>query len=149
MFALFFAVNVPGIAAVKIPYSRLMGALTYPLYLVHAHIGYMALSRYATDSNKLKVYPLVVCGVVAIAYAIHALVERRLASVWKRLFANTLGRAVDTVSRGMSCAMAKSLDVVAPGIRAVSVSLAGARSGTGVESAVGGATLPHGSESQH
>jgi peptidoglycan/LPS O-acetylase OafA/YrhL len=134
MFAFFSAVNVPRIAAVKIPFSRLMGGLTYPIYLVHAHIGYIALSRYATDANKLTVYPLVVSGVIAIAYTIHAVVERRMASVWKKFFANTLGRTVDAVDIGVCWSVLNSVDMFAPRVRAVSVPLSPARSDAANES---------------
>ncbi|WP_156822084.1 acyltransferase [Azoarcus sp. KH32C] len=80
----------------KLPGSKLAGGLTYPIYLIHAHFGYMLLSRFANDDNRAMVYSLILAAVFVVAYAIHVLVERRLAGFWTALFARSFGALGDT-----------------------------------------------------
>jgi peptidoglycan/LPS O-acetylase OafA/YrhL len=86
-------------SSMRLPGSKLAGALTYPVYLVHAHFGYMFLSRFGNDQNRLPIYCLTVALVLVVAYLIHVLVERRLASVWRRLFWSVAGRPIDAVAK--------------------------------------------------
>ncbi len=92
IFILFVWQNSKKGRALNLPMSRLAGALTYPVYLIHAHFGYMILNRYATDENKVVVYLLTIATVLLIAFGMHYLIETRLHSVWKNLFESTLGR---------------------------------------------------------
>ncbi|MDP4502847.1 acyltransferase family protein [Nonomuraea turcica] len=61
------------------------GALTYPLYLLHAHIGFIVFARLgdAVDAHVL------LCGLILVmlgaAYLVHRFVERPLAPALKRL----------------------------------------------------------------
>lgn len=96
-FAFFALLNTGWGQAVRLPASRIAGDLTYPLYLVHAHVGYMLLSRFATDQNRWPAMLLVVAAVLAASYAIHMLVEQGLARTWTRLFHAILGRQVDAL----------------------------------------------------
>ncbi|WP_394202004.1 acyltransferase family protein [Shewanella waksmanii] len=61
-----------------------LGILTYPLYLIHQHIGYMMFNFIGTPEN----IGLVVCGTIllmlVIAYAIHRLIEKNLAPLFKQ-----------------------------------------------------------------
>ena len=97
-FLFFLALNTKSGSAVKIPGSRMMGGLTYPLYLVHAHFGYMFISRFGADENKWLIYPLAIAISLSVAYLIHQLVEKRYASQWHALFARTLGRVVELIN---------------------------------------------------
>ncbi|QFY13104.1 acyltransferase family protein [Nonomuraea phyllanthi] len=67
------------------PWFAVAGALTYPLYLVHAHVGFILFTRL----GDLAQPHLLLIGVMALmgllAYAIHTLVERPLAPALKRL----------------------------------------------------------------
>lgn len=94
-FACFFLLNSAWGQSCRLPFSRQVGALTYPIYLVHAHFGYMLLSRFATDENKALVYPLVAALVMAIAFFIHWAVEKRLAAFWKQFFNVTVGKPLE------------------------------------------------------
>lgn len=96
-FLLFALQNVKAIQKARIPYSKIIGSLTYPIYLVHAHFGYILLNHFANDFNKFLVYPLVVVVVLAVAYAINLFFEVRLAAFWRSFFNSTLGRLIDTV----------------------------------------------------
>lgn len=83
---------VPRVATLRLPHSRLVGGLTYPLYLIHAHIGYMVISALATPSNKWVVYTFTIALVLALAWILHEFVERRPHASWVRLFDRTAGR---------------------------------------------------------
>lgn len=91
----------PAVRGLRLPGSATAGALTYPLYLLHAHIGYILLDRFATEENKWVMYTLVFAFVVALAYALHRVVEKAPMSrrFWSGLFTATLGRAVDVLQR--------------------------------------------------
>lgn len=91
------ATLIPAVRQLRLPGSKMAGALTYPLYLLHAHIGYMLLTTFATDANKWFVYAAVLALVGTLAYLLHVVVERNPGSrrFWSWLFGNTLGRAVD------------------------------------------------------
>lgn len=93
-FALFFVQNIHAVQRLRLPGSRLAGALTYPLYLVHAHVGYMLINHFATEENKVFVYLLVVAFVILVAFIIHRLVEQKCAVVWRWLFEAAIGRVV-------------------------------------------------------
>ncbi|WP_329108253.1 acyltransferase [Micromonospora sp. NBC_01699] len=65
------------------------GSLTYPLYLVHAHIGFVLLGwlgPLVTPYPALKwaLVASLIAGMAALAYGIHAVVERPLAPRLKR-----------------------------------------------------------------
>jgi peptidoglycan/LPS O-acetylase OafA/YrhL len=88
-------------SGLRLPGSRLAGALSYPIYLIHAHIGYMAISHWANEQNKPAVYAVVGLAVVAVAYLMHLLVERGMAPVWRGLFEFLLGRPASALSQGI------------------------------------------------
>jgi len=97
-FVFFLFLNTKTGSAVKLPGSRLMGGLTYPLYLVHAHFGYMFISRFGSDENRWLVYPLAISISLGVAYLIHQFVEKKYAAEWHALFSRTLGRAIEWVA---------------------------------------------------
>jgi len=101
-FAFFLFLNSRLGSRLRLPGSRLAGGLTYPLYLVHAHIGYMLLSRFATEDNKALVYPAVVAAVLALACAIHFGIERRGAAFWRGAIDTSLGRATRWLERRLA-----------------------------------------------
>jgi peptidoglycan/LPS O-acetylase OafA/YrhL len=95
LFYVFFLVlNSSRGANLSLPFSKTLGAITYPLYLIHAHVGYMLISRFANENNKIPVYITTVLLILVVALAIHKLVETKLAWLWKGLFTNTVGSLV-------------------------------------------------------
>src|SRR5699024_7705998 len=96
IYVLMLATLVPAVRDLKLPGSTTAGSLTYPLYLVHAHIGYMLLDAYATEENKWFAYDTVIILVVSLAYTLNMSVEhnpyeRRF---WAWSFESNIGRAV-------------------------------------------------------
>jgi peptidoglycan/LPS O-acetylase OafA/YrhL len=100
LFAFFAALQIPRLFAMKLPYSRLAGGLTYPLYLTHSVLGIILLSRFATRSNAPIAYLAVVVAILVVAYALHAIVERRMADRWRRFFYRVVRQPVDSL-RGL------------------------------------------------
>ncbi len=91
IFVLFVWQNTKRGRELNLPMSRMAGALTYPVYLIHAHFGYMILNSYATEENKLMVYALTLSAVLVIAFGMHYVIETRLHFAWKKIFESTLG----------------------------------------------------------
>lgn len=86
MFVFFLALNTSRASSLRLPGSRLAGTLTYPVYLLHAHLGYMLLNRFATEENKWVAYPSIAVFIFVLAYGLHVVFERRLGPYWKRGF---------------------------------------------------------------
>jgi peptidoglycan/LPS O-acetylase OafA/YrhL len=108
-FAFFALLHTRWASELRLPGAAFAGSLTYPLYLIHAHFGYMALSRWATDATRAWAYPLTMATALAIAWLIHTQVEQRGAALWKRLFERSVGAAVARLQAGVEGLRAGSL----------------------------------------
>jgi len=96
-FLFFLLQNSQKISRIKLPYSERLGSLTYPLYLIHAHFGYMLLSRFANEDNKIAAYIVVISIILLLSYLLNSIIERKLHKVWKNLFNATLLPLVDNI----------------------------------------------------
>lgn len=94
--ALLASMLVPRVAALRLPSARTVGALTYPLYLVHARLGYIAMSFVITEANKWAVYPAVFVAALVLASLVHRWEELPF---WKGIFERTLGRLTAPLDR--------------------------------------------------
>ncbi|WP_426625935.1 hypothetical protein ACPPVW_07815 [Leifsonia sp. McL0607] len=86
LFALVYVLTRPKVAAIQVPGSRLLGAITYPLYLTHAVFGYALLDLWV---NPYSIWPGVAVAlavVLAVSAAIHFGVERAGARLWRSMF---------------------------------------------------------------
>lgn len=99
LFGFFVILNSRRGAALAIPGSRLAGALTYPVYLIHAHVGYMLLTRFGTDANRLAAYTATIALVMLLSYLMHVFGERRYAQQWHSLFTASLGQPLGWLQR--------------------------------------------------
>lgn len=61
-----------------------LGALTYPLYLLHQTLGYLAFNRWAAGVDPGVVVLLALAVALVLAHAVHRWVERPLAPAMKR-----------------------------------------------------------------
>lgn len=111
IFLTILATVIPRVRTLRLPGAATAGALTYPVYLLHAHLGYMLLDTFATESTKWLVYAAVTVFVLGLAYALHILVERHPLSrrFWKWLLDGTLGRVVGLLQKAVD--RAGALDV--------------------------------------
>ena len=97
-FALVALLWIPRVAHARIPLSRPISDLTYPVYLLHAHIGYTVLNRLATNDNVWLVYAGMLIALAAASLAMHWIVEVRLRDVWFKAF-SLLRHPVDALQR--------------------------------------------------
>lgn len=79
-----------------LPLARDAGRITYPLYLLHAHIGYLALQ--AIDLPVWIEVPLVAAGAIIAAWLVYRLFEEPTEALRRRGFDLTLGAAVRWVT---------------------------------------------------
>lgn len=95
MVTLFFVIFLYQISphgrTLKLPCSRLAGNLTYPIYLIHMHVGYIVLNRFANNDNKYLVISAVFVLVVLIAVFINRVLEEKFHFLWKLIFERTIG----------------------------------------------------------
>lgn len=83
------------LARVQILGSRMMGRLTYPIYLLHAHLGYMTLNLFATEENKYILLPVMIVALIGLASLYLWLVEDKLADFWRGFFRILVEKPVD------------------------------------------------------
>ena len=82
-------------AAIALDWSRVLrwsgftpvGALTYPLYLLHAYIGYALMRQFGGDQPSPVFVLLLVAGMIAAAWLMHRFGERPLAAWLKQKLA--------------------------------------------------------------
>jgi len=83
----FFAIqNMDSVRRISLPRSQDIGGMTYPIYLIHAHFGYMVLSRFANPDNTALVYTLLLLTVVTLAWLMWYVIEVKQADFWHRFF---------------------------------------------------------------
>lgn len=85
-FLFFIALNFKAAENLTLPFSKTLGGLTYPLYLVHAHVGYMLISIYGNSEFYPYICLGVFCFVCAVAAVIHFYVEVGLSRYWYVFF---------------------------------------------------------------
>lgn len=72
-----------------------LGAVTYPLYLIHQDIGYTVLSRLDTRVDAHLLLIGLVLGMIVTAWLIHQIVEKPLAPMLRRGLKNSLRTPVE------------------------------------------------------
>jgi peptidoglycan/LPS O-acetylase OafA/YrhL len=77
-FGIFYLVITRTINLQKAKWLSIPGSLTYPLYVIHAVIGYIVFQRFGDSVNKYILLVLLLLAMIAIAWLIHILVERKL-----------------------------------------------------------------------
>jgi peptidoglycan/LPS O-acetylase OafA/YrhL len=72
------------IRAIEKPWVITLGALTYPLYLVHQHVGYVLLAKLYGAVPLYVAIPLVMVAMIAVAHFLAELVEKKCTAPFKR-----------------------------------------------------------------
>lgn len=67
-----------------------IGALTYPLYLIHQNLGFMFFTYFDGVFNKYVLLMMAILLVLAISWLIHVLIEKKLGSKLKKWLENCL-----------------------------------------------------------
>jgi len=94
-FLIFLCQNTNKAQSLKLPMSKIAGSLTYPIYLIHAHFGYMFINRFANEENKFFIYALTIFLVILVAFLMHIVIEKRFHFVWKALFHHVLNQPLN------------------------------------------------------
>jgi peptidoglycan/LPS O-acetylase OafA/YrhL len=84
------------------PWFAVAGALTYPLYLVHAYNGFVLFNIFGGEVNRWVLLAAIIAGMVCVAFAIHQFVEARFARRLKGGLARIAGVAGLTAPRGVA-----------------------------------------------
>ena len=90
MLGFFSLLNVDKFRSISLPYSQDLGGMTYPLYLIHAHFGYMVLNKFATSVNYIWVYFLLLFFIFMMSWCLWYLIEVIQANFWHRFFTFTV-----------------------------------------------------------
>ena len=103
-YLIFLAIALGKTVWIQSPHLTLVGALTYPLYLVHQNVGFIFFNVLAGELNK---YLLLACGlilVVFLSYLVNRFVEQRFSKVfkgWLEMLAAAIMKALVSIrSRG-------------------------------------------------
>ena len=83
---------------VRLPVGRSLfvslGLISYPLYLLHAHLGYVVIKRFADDTNGAWVVGICAISVIALSAALTYIWERPVQRRLRPLLAKfVVGRA--------------------------------------------------------
>ncbi|MFI8105389.1 acyltransferase family protein [Streptomyces sp. NPDC086023] len=73
------------------PWFAKIGALTYPLYLLHAYIGFILFNQLHTKVDPYILLAAVSITMIASAYALHRWIEEPVARVLRRLLQSRAG----------------------------------------------------------
>lgn len=76
------------------PWMVAAGALTYPLYLLHQHVGYIALNRLTPAVGRWEAFALAVAGLIALSWLIARFVEQPA----RRFIVRRFAAAVDSLA---------------------------------------------------
>jgi peptidoglycan/LPS O-acetylase OafA/YrhL len=80
-FALFIAATSSAPTRLPLRLMSALGALTYPLYLMHQHVGYIAITRLKGLVSDPALLVLVIVGLVLVACAIWMCVDRPMSRI--------------------------------------------------------------------
>jgi len=98
-FCLLLVQTLPGVATWAIRGSATGGAITYPLYLLHAHFGFIVVDRVATEDNKWLVYAVLLVGTLTLAYLLNRFVEVAPKKFWRSFFDKSVGWLLRNIER--------------------------------------------------
>lgn len=96
-FGLMLATLSNRVSHLRIPGSQWAGQITYPLYLLHAYIGYMLINAFADEANKVVATFAIMAFITTLAYTLHVVIERWMRPVWLPLFDRTIGRTIGII----------------------------------------------------
>jgi len=77
---------------VDLPWARRIGSLTYPLYLLHFHVGLTLMSWWVSEANKWVMLVGIMLALIALSVLIDDVIEFRGRRLWSRFFRATIAR---------------------------------------------------------
>jgi peptidoglycan/LPS O-acetylase OafA/YrhL len=91
LFAMFLAL---GSRNVRLPFAKRIGSVTYPIYLLHFHIGVEVIHWIGSSANQWVLLPMLIVAIVAASWVIDDVIEFRLRTLWFRLVRGALANPV-------------------------------------------------------
>jgi peptidoglycan/LPS O-acetylase OafA/YrhL len=79
-----------------------VGALTYPLYLVHQNIGYIVFNAANGIVNRYVLLAATIVAMLGLAFLVHVLVERKAAKILKKVLEKAFypgGKGTDVIAK--------------------------------------------------
>jgi peptidoglycan/LPS O-acetylase OafA/YrhL len=77
-YAFFALISLHKTGWIRSPLLVKVGILTYPLYLIHQNIGFIAFNQFGGSVNKYVLLVILITLMLFVAWLIHALVEKKL-----------------------------------------------------------------------
>jgi len=111
----FFSLTFKKVLTLKLPFSKWLGGVTYPLYLIHAHIGYMVLNHYANVMTTSIIYFVTITSVLFLSLAIHIVIEIKMSSFWKSFFTKIFSKSLVRLEVLVFNLMLKSKSLISNG----------------------------------
>ena len=102
IYALFYVATSSAPTRLPIRFLGIIGAITYPLYLLHQHIGYIAFTRLHGTVSDGALFGIVIAGLVSAAFAVWICVDRPLSKPLRKkltAMARTLERRDNWAAR--------------------------------------------------
>lgn len=90
MLGFFVLLNLERCRSVNLPHAPDIGGMTYPIYLIHAHFGYMFINQFATSENQNVVYVLLFIIIISLSWMLWYVVEMRQSNFWHKFFSFTV-----------------------------------------------------------
>jgi len=82
----------------RLPASKTVGALTYPIYLLHANIGYLILSNFGSNEHRWMALIGTISVILIGGWMIHHFVERLPKKYWNQLADRSIGTIIRLIA---------------------------------------------------
>ena len=86
MLSFFAILNVNRFREINLPRSQDIGGMTYPIYLIHAHFGYLFINKFANYQNQIYIYIILILLVLIFSWILWYVVEVKQEKFWYKLF---------------------------------------------------------------
>lgn len=90
-YVIFLLISARKLHVVNKPYFTILGALTYPLYLVHQNIGFIIFNHFDSEAYKYFTLSLTMVLSLTLAYLINKHIEVRYGGSFKQLLVRITG----------------------------------------------------------
>lgn len=115
-FGIMLLVSVKQTGAVGRRNWVLLGALTYPLYLLHQNIGFIIINLLYPNINMHIVFWGAALGAITLAYFVHVTVEKPLSPLMKTFLTNTVNH-IDIITMPIRNSIHRRLQRFGHGLR--------------------------------
>lgn len=113
-YVFFWALSNRLIDNVKLPFAKLVGGVTYPLYLIHQTVGYIIIRHFGNEQNKASVVLIVMIVMVMVGCFLHVYAEQKTENFWKAVFKKVVGMPVGWLEATFSNLQLKVGGFIAP-----------------------------------